>query len=110
MDTISIILLKSFLLDQIPVFVVWLAGIVLALVRWKRHPKVSLLTIIAFVIFFAEMLFVFYLDVWKLQTLSANLEFVSTVINIIESLMTAAAWGLLLVAIFGWRSEKGKNV
>ncbi len=100
------IMLLSYLLYQIPVFVVWLAGVVLALVRWKRHPKVSLLTIIAFVLFFAEILSPFYLNVWTLQGLSANMELVSTAINIIEPLITAAAWGLLLAAIFGWRSEQ----
>jgi hypothetical protein len=97
---------------QVPVFLVWLVGLVLALVRWKRHPKVSLLTCIAFVMFFAEIPFFFYLYFyidWMMLVPSTSLEFVSTVINIIESLISATAWGLLLVAVFGWRSEQGKT-
>ncbi len=113
MDMNLIPLIINSLLMQVPVFLVWLVGLVLALVRWKRHPKVSLLTCIAFVMFFAEIPFFFYLNFyldWKMLVPISSLELVSTVINIIESLISAAAWGLLLAAVFGWRSEQGKII
>ncbi len=34
------------LLVQLPLYITWLVGIVLAIVWWKRHPRVSLLTVI----------------------------------------------------------------
>ncbi len=88
MDTNLTSLIINSLLMQVPVFLVWLVGLVLALVRWKRHPKVSLLTCIAFVMFFAEIPFFFYLNFyldWKMLVPISSLELVSIVINIIES-------------------------
>ncbi len=45
-----------FLLRRAPVLLLALAGIILALVRWKRHPKVSLITVIGLVFFLVESL------------------------------------------------------
>ncbi len=35
------------LVGAAPVFLVWLIGILFALTRWRRHPKVSLIALIA---------------------------------------------------------------
>ncbi len=38
-------------LPQLPIYLVWLIGLLLALVNWRRHPRPSLLAFIAFVLF-----------------------------------------------------------
>jgi hypothetical protein len=43
-------LLMSFL-QRTPLFLVLVAGLVIAFVRWKRHPRISLLTVIGIVLY-----------------------------------------------------------
>jgi MFS family permease len=101
-------------LVQFPVVLVWLIGLVLSLVYWRRHPKVSLLTFIAIAGLLVSSLIGTYLSVWLPVTLqergwSANQ--IGTVIaarGIIGSLIAAVLWGLLIAAIFGWRSKQGE--
>jgi hypothetical protein len=42
---------------QAPLVGVWLSGLILALVRWKRHPRVSALVLIAMVVLLGEAVF-----------------------------------------------------
>ena len=44
----TIVTTLSILLAQLPIFLVWLIGIILSFFYWKRHPKVSLFALIAF--------------------------------------------------------------
>jgi len=97
-------------LAQAPVWIVWLAGIVFAIVRWRRHAMVSLLTIVGFAVLAVSRvlgppagrwLFVVLRnlgwrlpEVWLVGLLSLGL-----------SLVSALGWLLLLVAVFGWRDK-----
>ena len=38
------------LLFRAPLFILWLVGIVIALIRFKRHPRVSISAILGFLI------------------------------------------------------------
>ena len=37
----------SSILPRIPLYLVWIAAIIIAIVNWQKNPKVSLLTLIA---------------------------------------------------------------
>jgi len=39
---------------QAPIYLIWLAAIVLAAVTWRRHPRVSLLAIAGLALFFVR--------------------------------------------------------
>jgi hypothetical protein len=82
---------------QTPVYLVWLIGIVLALVNWKKHSSVSLVALIAFVVLF---LLAF---VTQLITPHHGVNWTQTGIAFFEALIRAGAWGLVLAAVFGWR-------
>jgi hypothetical protein len=96
-------------LAQAPIWIVWLAGIVFAIVRWRRQAMVSLLTIVALALLAGSSvvgppagrwLFVMLRnlgwrlpEVWLVGLLSFGL-----------SLVKALGWALLLAAVFGWRN------
>jgi hypothetical protein len=99
-------LLTGFL-NQLPVYLVWLAGIVLALVNWRRHPRVSLLLLIAMVLFFLDAAIGPVLNL-RLAMLRNRESLVNGprlvfLIDLARSLIHATSYGLLLGAIFGWR-------
>ena len=85
------------ILTQTPVYLVWLTGVVLALVGWKKHPSVSLVALIAFVVLF---LLAFGT---QLVTAHHGLNWTQVSIAFLEALIRAGAWGLVLAAVFGWR-------
>jgi hypothetical protein len=85
------------ILTQSPVYLVWLVGVVLAIVGWKKHPSVSLVALIGFVILFILAL------VTQLITAYHGVYYSRIGIAFFEALIRAGAWGLVLAAIFGWR-------
>jgi hypothetical protein len=85
------------ILTQIPVYLVLLVGVILAFVGWKKHPSVSLVALIAFVV-------LFFLDLMALIIDARNGMIGSRPgIAFLEALIRAGAWGLVLAAVFGWR-------
>jgi hypothetical protein len=99
-------------LIRIPVFLVWVVGIVLAVITWSKHAKVSLLTIIAIVTFGVLGLISNTLSVWLPLRMHdygwtpSRIGMILTVVGVVQSLVSAVLWGLLIAAIFGWRSAK----
>lgn len=51
---------------QIPIFFIWIIGLVLCITRWQYHPRVSQLTLIALLLFFGQALIGSFLDRWLL--------------------------------------------
>jgi len=99
------------LLVQSPVWVAYLAGIILAFVFWKRCPTSSLLLLIAIIVMFlttvAHTISIQYIlhkrlemD-WSAESMSARFY----VMGIIGNFIHAAAIGLLITAIFINRKE-----
>jgi|WetSurMetagenome_2_1015567.scaffolds.fasta_scaffold447987_2 hypothetical protein len=99
------------MLVDLPEFLVWLTGIILAVVFWQRHPKASLLTLIAMIGFMTTAVVSTYLSLWLPLTLqergmpTTQIGLVFAVYGIIRSLVSAIWWGLLVAAIFGRRGE-----
>jgi hypothetical protein len=115
MDEIALGMLAQYL-TQIPVLLAWLVGIILAIVYWRKHPRVSLLTLIAIVALLAKSLIGSAVAMWLPITLreqgwvASQIGVILVVIGIVQSLVSAVLWGLLLAAIFGWRSGHGGAV
>jgi hypothetical protein len=85
------------ILTQTPVLLVWLVGVILAIVGWKKHPSVSLVAVIAIVILFLLAV------VTELAAVRNGLNGFRPGVAFLEELIRAGAWGLVLAAIFGWR-------
>ena len=94
---------------HIPLYIAWLVGLILAIVKWKKMPNVSLLTVIAIVILFlssvASTIFsmVYPTTAYQNAVSTTQISIVTGVVAIINVLITTACWGLILAAIFGWR-------
>jgi hypothetical protein len=98
-----------------PVIIVWVIGIVLALSRWQRHPRVSQFTLIACVVMIVNLVGSRFLTIWLPITMRdrgqsvSQISLIFTIIGIITALIGAAAWALVICAIFGWRDRRQKQ-
>jgi hypothetical protein len=109
MEPLGIVLRN--LVVQSPILLVWLAGFGLAVLRWQRHPRVSLLTVIAIVLYFVGASGNAVAGRWLAVALR-NLGWVvsgtlgSAIISFVMAVIKAVAWALLFAAVFGWRREQ----
>jgi hypothetical protein len=99
-------------LVQIPLYLVWLVGIILSIVFWKKHPTVSLLTLIALAGLLILSIVGVYTSTWLPMTLhaqglsTARIGIELGIISIASSILSTAFWILLVVALFGWRKGR----
>ncbi len=101
----------SQLLFQVPLYLVWLVGAALCIVNWRKHSTVSLLALIAFVLFFLAALVGDLIGIALPLILRANISLLATLLTlrgIVQVFVNLAAWILIVAAIFGWRSEPAK--
>lgn len=99
------------LVVQIPLIGIYIGGLVVAVVTWRRHPRVSLLTTIALGILLVNLIggtFVTSLvpllmtrGAWSASEVGS----IFGVYGVLSALLTTIAFGLLLWAIFGWRKQ-----
>lgn len=97
---------------QLPVILAWVAGLVIALVRWKTHPKVSMLAFIAFAVLLLQLLIDTYLNVWMPRWFvetrhlsSSEVGNFMSVKGIVSNVVRTAMWVLVITALFGWRAK-----
>jgi hypothetical protein len=97
-----------------PNLVVELVGMALALALWRRHPKVSLLALLAFAMTFIAVVVGFFVLAWlPLYLLDgcgwshAETMSVITAVALLRNLVMTAAAILLLIAIVTGRSHMG---
>ena len=97
-------------LEQLPSFLALLAGIVFAITRWKQHPKIAMVVVIALVfLFLHQVIFTIVYNVvpnWVIRS-SGSYEDIRTVIDrvylilgLISNGAAAIGFGVLLSAIF----------
>jgi len=89
---------------RLPFFLVYIVGIVLALTTWQRHPRASLLSVIAFVLLFlANALAVG--STWYLIFMRSGMGvgLWLSAANIVITTIIVVAWGLILFALFARR-------
>lgn len=97
---------------QLPLYLTWVAGIVLALVFWRRHPRVSLLAALAFAVLLTNSVIGNYLAAslpLMLHERGLTLNQLGPLLfarGMVQSVISAAATGLLIAAAFGWRHTK----
>jgi len=103
-------------LPYFPVYLIWLVGGIVALVRWHRHPRVSLVMLIATALFISGMLLNAVGFRWAVNwavkqgapggwTVGEFIYYVSIAASLVHSLFNTATYALLLVAVFGWRGS-----
>jgi multisubunit Na+/H+ antiporter MnhC subunit len=98
-----------------PVIIVWVIGIILALSRWRRHPRVSQFALIACAVMIINLVVGRFLTIglpitmrdrgWTMSQIGP----IFAAIGIITALISAAAWTLVICAIFGWRDQRKKE-
>jgi hypothetical protein len=106
----ALILLGGFVL--IAMVIIWVIGVVLALSRWRRHPRVSLFALLAFGMILVSRfqnvllppIMIYY--GWT-ENEMGSLFF--AVVGLAAGLTSAIAWTFVLLAIFGWRDESQKQ-
>lgn len=99
------------LVIQLPVLVLWMVGILIAMVRWPKHPWVSLLAVAAFGL--SLLISVAMAGAWAMlprmlddsDFLREHRELVYPIIGLVNSSAHAVCGILLLFAVFGWRSR-----
>lgn len=96
---------------HLPFLLVLVVGIVLSIVRWSAHPKVSMLSLVAFAMMLirviARMGYLFWLIGGQDSGMPAyQTHRVLTWINLSLSLFDLVGWVLLLIALFGWRTSE----
>lgn len=101
---------------DIPLFIVWLVGIIIAIVRWKKSPRTSLFTIlglliIAFVrVILSTFAAFFPMIAYNNGMLTDSIGTTFTIVNIIGILIETGGWVLLLLAIFGSKTKKTETI
>jgi hypothetical protein len=97
-----------------PVFIVWIVGIVLSMATWRKHPQVSLLALVGFVIQLfqssAGILFYYWLSTQSgvFGMSSQQFGMVFSIVNFAQICLSAVAWALILFAIFRWRNPSNR--
>ncbi len=98
------------LAQQLPIDVIWALGIVLALRRWRRHPQVSLLILIALGLELVRSvggtLAWYWLNLEMKGADRATVELGIVKLGIVHNVswgLDIIAWTLVLIALFRWR-------
>lgn len=108
-DGDTILELARMYVPQLPLHCVWIAGIVLALAGWRKHPNVSLLAVLAFGTNIALALIqplVWRYVVSELASRAdgeAQRQILFASFHFVWCCLHAIPWLLVLAAIFGWR-------
>lgn len=94
----------------LPLYLTWLAGVVVAIVTWKRHPAVSILASVAFVVLLALTFGSRIVNIW-LPRLAMESGWTSDQIGLFYSIygfvfatIEAVVWIAIIVAMFRWRT------
>lgn len=102
------------LVEQLPSLLTMLGCLVFALLRWKRHPKVSLMVVLGLGLLFLHVIvFLFVYDLvpplfirpenyLTNATIRRN---VFLVLGLISNTVAAVAYGVLLAAVFMQRTR-----
>jgi hypothetical protein len=93
-----------------PLLLLWLAGMALAAARWRRHPRVSLLVILACAVGITTSLASAVLSVLPMVAMrrGASTPQVGLLVGVLGFflvLCSTAAWGMVLWAAFSGRPD-----
>src|SRR5215813_13682037 len=111
----TLVTILSTIVISLPAIIVWVIGIALALSRWRRHPRVSQLALIACAVMIINTVANRSLTIWMPLAMrnygwtTVQVGSIFTAIGIITGLISATAWALVICAIFGWRDQRQKE-
>jgi hypothetical protein len=97
------------LLTQIPLFIIYIIGVIVALSQRKNHPRASLFTILAMVGLFFSSLVLVGVQIGLPHYLASNtsptmdIRLVLGIVSGLRNLIDAIAIGLLLIAVYNRR-------
>jgi len=115
MDSTQLFNLFQSYLEQLPSFLALIAGIVFAMTRWKHHPRVSMVVVIALVFLLLHMIvFTIVYNVvprWVIRSGSYQdfrtvIDRVYLVLGLLSNGAAAIGFGVLLAAIFMGRTAE----
>ena len=96
-----------------PLILLLIAGIVFAMIRWNRHPKVSFLTILGLLFYLLESTFftfmIYLLSALPMGRSLAMSETAYTVLYILDDFAYAAVLIVLVGAAFSQRAGRSAN-
>ncbi|MCM3872179.1 MAG: hypothetical protein ND895_15965 [Pyrinomonadaceae bacterium] len=100
---------------RLPIILLALVGIVLAIARWKRHPRVSLLTAIGMGVFLSQSLFFMFVYYFLPRLRDSGWTYDSigrlyAVAQVCQDFLFAGVIILLVVAAFSQRHPQTSNV
>jgi hypothetical protein len=98
---------------SLPYLVVYLVGILLALLFWGRHPGVSALALGGFVVLLVNILASCAWQAWLVSGTGrggiGDLGRWLQAIAVLQGLVSAFGHALLMAAIFGWRTPNARK-
>jgi hypothetical protein len=103
------------LIISLPLYAVWVVGILVALARWQKHPSVSGLLGGGLAAMLVTSLTLRLGSLWIIESMRQAGQSVSTssfylgILGITGSLVRTGAWIAFLVALFGWRLRPGEK-
>ena len=91
---------------QLPFYLVWLVGLILAIVFWKKQPKASLLAVLGLAgIFILNVLSIYIntflsMDLYKSGMTAAEVGRAMALRTIVFNILGAGFWGMIISSIF----------
>jgi hypothetical protein len=104
-----LMIILSNVMMHIPIYLAWLAGVILAVGTWKRNARPSLFAILAIASMFVLDLIGIYMSTMPLRLnrhgyTSTHIGMLLPIVNLSLAILRAGSWGLLLAAIFSGRA------
>src|SRR5947207_15811893 len=103
--------LLAMILQRAPLLLVLLGGILFSIVRWKRHPKVSLITLIGLVLYIVHFL-VFTSLTYSVLTFRETMHWsyaaannIFEVLNVLSDISFAIIIVIMVTAAFTGRGQ-----
>jgi hypothetical protein len=102
-------------LPNVPFWLVWGAGLLIALLTWRKHPPVSLTAFLAFALLLATSVAGTAAHAWVIEQqfsrgwTSAQTGTTMSLIGLARTVFGTAGHVLLLVAVFAWRSQRAPS-
>ena len=106
----------ALILRRSPLLLVIIAGMVFAIIRWRRHPRVSAMTVVALAIYLIQSLALTAFNRWlpslfeMAKVAPRNLGKVYTMVFFLEDFIFAGVLILLVAAAFTGRGRESTTV
>ncbi|HZN35681.1 MAG TPA: hypothetical protein VFB80_17750 [Pirellulaceae bacterium] len=95
---------STWFLHLLPILCIWLAGGLIAIVRWHRHPGVCALVVLSIVTMIAATSATHIAVQYFTRSNSPVLvQQYLAMTGLVNMLLRTIAWGAILTAVFGWR-------